>query len=115
MTVESNDTQFILRLDGDCTIGSAAELKAALAQGLAASSKEAKDLCLDLGNAGEIDIAALQLLWAAQRAAMLNNRGFVARAPETVRAVARDSGFAGLFDEVLEVGQALEIRPALEG
>lgn len=103
MTVESNETQFILRLNGDCTMTSAAELKAALVEALAAATKEAKELCVDFGDAGEIDITALQLLWAVQRACLLDNRRFMSHAQEAARALARETGFAGLFGEAVEV------------
>jgi anti-anti-sigma regulatory factor len=103
LTVESNETQCILRLDGDCTMTSAAQLKAALVEGLAAATKEAKELCVDFGDAGEIDITALQLLWAAQRACLLDNRRFMSCAKEAARSLAREAGFAGLFLEDMEV------------
>jgi hypothetical protein len=89
MTVENNETHWILRFDGDYGITSAAELKALLLEGLAS----AKALEMDLACAGEIDIAVLQLLWAAGRAAARENRGFTSRVPEAIAGMARDAGF----------------------
>jgi ABC-type transporter Mla MlaB component len=102
LTVESNDTQYILRLDGDCTMLSAAELKAALVEGLAAAKDLNKDLRVDLSAAGEIDITGLQLLWAAQRAAELDHRRFVSQAREEILAFTRNAGFEGLPGQAVE-------------
>jgi ABC-type transporter Mla MlaB component len=96
--LESNGTECILHLDGDCTLTSAAELKSALIQALAerASGQAAQPVntvCLDFGRAGEVDIAALQLLWAAEQAARAGERRLVSRVPEGIRGLARDAGF----------------------
>lgn len=112
MTLESNDTECILRLDGDCTLTSAAELKAALVQALAGAAGAAlagtaiasqpnQALCLDLDGAGEIDITALQLLWAAEQAARLGDRRLVSRVPEGIRGLARDAGFDSFLGEAV--------------
>lgn len=89
MILESNDTTCILRLDGDCTLTSAAELKSALIQALTGN----KALCVDCNGAGEVDITALQLLWAAEQAARSGERSLVSRVPEAMQGFARDAGF----------------------
>lgn len=99
MIAVSNGTAYILRLEGDCTMAAAAELKAALIQGLAAARDLGKDLCVDLGGAGEIDITTLQLLWAAEQAAASEKRGLVSQVPEALRALAHDAGFQGFPGE----------------
>ena len=93
MTVESNDTQCVLRLEGDGTMASAAELKTALLQALQTS----QDVSVEFSCVPEIDITIVQLLWAAERAAALGNRRLLIRAPETLAALARDAGFEGVF------------------
>ena len=89
MTVEDNETGWILRLDGACALAAAAELKALLVEGLASG----KSMQVDLEAAGEIDITVLQLLWAAGRAAERAKRELRTQAPEEIVHQARDAGF----------------------
>jgi hypothetical protein len=87
--VDRTETHWLLRLEGDYNISSAAELKAALLDGLASS----KELELDLEGAGELDITFLQLLWAAEREAGRAGPRLVCRVSETAGAAARGAGF----------------------
>ncbi|MGB6947325.1 MAG: STAS domain-containing protein [Bryobacteraceae bacterium] len=87
--VDRNETRWLFRWEGDCTISSAAELKLALVEGLASG----QPLELDLERAGQIDISFLQLLWSAEREAARAGLGFVSRVPESAAAAARVAGF----------------------
>jgi len=87
--VEQNESQSLIRLEGDCTITSAAELKQRLIEGLASG----KALRLDLEHTGEIDITVMQLLWAAGREAARAGIGMVSRVPETAALAALGAGF----------------------
>jgi hypothetical protein len=111
LTVEHNETHWILRLDGDYSMTSAGELKALLLQGLASE----KMLQVDLGRAGEIDITLLQLLWAAAHEAAPENRGFVTGVPEALTGLARNAGFESFPGDAGEVGQAGEVLEAVKG
>ena len=88
ITMERLDRQSIVRLEGELTVTSAAELKGVLSEALSGG-----DLQLDLERAGEIDIAIMQLLWAAAKEAERTGAGLTIRASEAVTGAARDAGF----------------------
>lgn len=89
MTLERAETQWVLHLEGECSMASAAELRGLLREGLSA----APELVVDLQAVAEIDIAVLQLLWSAERDAGRQNRKFLSRVPEALAQVAREAGF----------------------
>jgi anti-anti-sigma regulatory factor len=91
VSIEKTDEMFLISLDGVVAIPTAAELKAAILQGLASG----QDLCFDLQNATELDITALQLLWAAGREASIAGMRAVlsGQVPETILTAAADAGF----------------------
>jgi anti-anti-sigma regulatory factor len=92
VTVEVLEGNSLIRLEGECTLASAVELKRALLEGLASG----RDLRLDLERAEGIDIAVLQLLWAAGRVAERAGAGIAVLLPEAAGAVAREAGFERL-------------------
>ena len=89
VTVDRNETNWLIRLEGEFTLTSAAELKRTLLEWLAAG----KDLQLDLERADAIDITVMQLLWAAGREAVRAGVGIVSRVPEAAAIAVRDAGF----------------------
>lgn len=112
MKVENNETRWILRLEDDCGLSSAAELKALLLEGLASG----KSMEVDLGADVEIDITVLQLLWAARHAAERQKRELITQAPEQILNLARDAGFENFPGQGLNreatAGDAAEADPA---
>ena len=74
----------------------AAELKGLLLEGLASE----RPLRVDFDPAAEIDIALLQLFWAAEREAARLGPGFSIRASERVHSLAREAGFDGFPGEI---------------
>lgn len=88
-TVDRDETCWLIRVEGDCGMTSAAELKDLLLGGLASG----KELRMDLEHAGEIDISFLQLLWAAERAASESVSGFTALVSGAAGSLARNAGF----------------------
>jgi anti-anti-sigma regulatory factor len=78
----------ILRLEGECTVTLATEMKNLLLEGLASGT----ELRVDLERAEEIDISILQLLYAAGRA----GAKFSGQPSEAGRMAAREAGF-GVF------------------
>ena|SRR5208283_4369809 len=107
MKVENNETRWILRLEADCGLSSAAELKALLLEGLASG----KSMEVDLGAAAEIDITVLQLLWAARHAAERQKRELITQAPEEILNLARDAGFENFPGQALNQ-EAAEAKAA---
>lgn len=91
-TLERHESHWLIRLEGQIGLASAAEFRALLLEWLAAG----KDLELDLEDAEEIDITAMQLLWAAGREAARLGVGITTRPSGEVAAVLRDSGFEGM-------------------
>jgi hypothetical protein len=109
LTVEHNETHWIIRLVGDCTMSSAGELKALLLTGLASE----KRLQVDLELAGVIDITLLQLLWAAAHQTAPENLGCVTHAPEALKDLARYAGFESFPGEAGDVGPTSEVVESL--
>jgi anti-anti-sigma regulatory factor len=87
--MERQESRSLIRLEGDITLASAAELKGLLLEGLAAG----KDLWLDLEHTGEIDVTAMQLLWAAGREADRAGVKIAIRVSDAAGAAARQAGF----------------------
>ena len=81
----------MIRLDGEINIGSAAELKKLLLQALASG----RELRVDLEHATELDVTALQLLWAVEREARASSRGFTlaGRVPAEISIAVVVAGF----------------------
>ena len=90
VTLDQTEAQCFVRLEGEINIAAAAELKNLLLQALASG----KELRVDLERAAELDVTALQLLWAAEREARGSGRGFAlaGRLPEEILAAATDAG-----------------------
>jgi anti-anti-sigma regulatory factor len=87
--MEQQESQSVIRLAGEFTLTSAAELKNLLLQGLASGN----DLRLDLEQAEEIDITVMQLLWAAGREADRAGARIAIRLSDAAGTAAREAGF----------------------
>ncbi len=70
-------------------MATAAELKNLLIEALALGG----DLRLDLRSVEEIDITAMQLLWAAEREANRAGSKFAGAVPDAMVSAAREAGF----------------------
>ncbi|MGA8108768.1 MAG: STAS domain-containing protein [Acidobacteriaceae bacterium] len=84
----------MIRLEGDIDIGCAAELKQVLEEALAGrdGSRETR---ISLATATAMDVTAVQLLWAAERAARASGMVLALESPvpEVLRATLREAGF----------------------
>ena len=92
VTLQRQEASWLIRLEGQITVTSAAELKELLLEWLSAG----KDLELDLERAEEIDITIMQLLWAAAREAARTGAKIVARASSAAAMAAATRVFAQL-------------------
>ena len=91
--LEQRDESNVIRLEGSIDIASAAELKASLLKAL----KSRKPLRLELDSGADLDVTAIQLLWAAEREATASgvDLQLVGDVPDAVTATLRESGFEG--------------------
>jgi anti-anti-sigma regulatory factor len=87
--MERQESQWLIRVEGEFSVTSAAELKDLLLEGLASG----KNLLLDLEHAEEIDITLMQLLWAAGREANRAGAAIDIRVSDAAAAAAREAGF----------------------
>jgi anti-anti-sigma regulatory factor len=87
--METLDDCSVIRLEGACTLASAGELKRLLVEGIASG----KNLRVDLAGVEDIDLAAMQLLWAAGRDAERADAGIALRMTEEVAGAVRAAGF----------------------
>jgi anti-anti-sigma regulatory factor len=90
-TYDEQDGKAVLHLSGDINVAGAAELKQLLAQAFATG----KRVQVDFSTAATLDIAAIQLLWAAAHHAEKTHMAFTAAAtvPETIQSDVRGAGF----------------------
>jgi len=88
VSCDEGEALSLIHFEGDVNISSAAELKQLLLRALA----HGKGIHVDLGCVTEVDITALQLLWAAEREAKGAGVGFslVGQWPEEVAGGERD-------------------------
>ncbi len=91
ITFEQSEALCLIRLEGEINISSAAELKKLLLEAPASG----RELRVDLERASELDVTALQLLWAAEREARGSGMGFTlaGRVPEEISVALGDAGF----------------------
>jgi anti-anti-sigma factor len=91
VSCDEGETLSLIHLQGDVSISSAAEFKQVLLRALA----HGKAIDIDLACVTEIDITALQLLWAAEREAKGAGIGFslVGQRPEHVSTALAVAGF----------------------
>ena len=99
-TMERNAGRTLVRLEGDCTLESATELKLLLVAALAGS----EEVQLDLEGAGQIDITAMQLIWAAISEGTRTGISVTVTLADPVRKAAQDAGF-GSFLPLISVKQ----------
>lgn len=88
----------VLRLEGDFGIGGAAELKRKLVEALASE----QGVELDMALAGDLDITAIQLIWAAAREAerLGTSLSVTGLAQEGTRSAFIDTGFENFLTRV---------------
>jgi anti-anti-sigma factor len=103
ITLEQSESLSVIRLEGCIDISSAAELKEFLL-GALTSGKEAR---VWLDAVTDLDVTAIELLWAAEREARRTGAGFSLTGPMTAGVSAALAG-AGLdlFQLVQEASQA---------
>jgi anti-anti-sigma regulatory factor len=91
VSIKQSDGISLIYFDGAITIPSAAELRLAILQALASG----QTVCFDLDKASELDITALQLLWATEREAKVAGLQATVSGdvPECILAAAVDAGF----------------------
>lgn len=89
ITVEWQETQSLVRLEGQLGFGSAVELKCLLRQCLSSG----KEVTLDMEHLEEIDASILQLLWATGKEAARMRIPIVSRVSEAAMTAARQAGF----------------------
>ena len=93
VTLDQAGSCCLIRLDGEVNIFAAMELKKSLLAAVASG----KDLEVNVEQATEFGVSALQLLWAAEREAKAAGLrlAFVGSIPEVVCSVLSEAGFAG--------------------
>lgn len=90
VTLEQKDTLTLIHLEGVIDIGCAAELKELLIEKL----KSGSGVYVSLESATNLDVTAVQLLWAAAREAQRVGVefGFKGQTPEAVRSALAEVG-----------------------
>ena len=96
ITSAVNETQCVINLQANVDISDAADLKQALLDALLSHKK----LCLDLTGVTDMDITAVQLLWAAARESRREGISFtvMGAVPEEITSTIRDAGFDAFLE-----------------
>jgi anti-anti-sigma factor len=91
VTLDQSESVCLVRLEGEINIALAVELKKLLLRTLASG----KDLHLDMERATELDVTALQLVWAARRDARGAGLKFtlVGQVPAVIASSWKEAGF----------------------
>jgi anti-anti-sigma factor len=91
MTLAQREGMCLIRLQGELNVASAAELKKLLLDALASQ----REVQVDLENASELDVTAVQLLWAAERETRASGKRFsvAGKVPELIAVSLREAGF----------------------
>jgi anti-anti-sigma factor len=91
VTLEQDGDRILIHFNDTVDITCAAELKQLLVQALDSH----KEIAVDMEQAGSIDVTAVQLLWAATRAATAGGIDFALAGPvpDGVLAQLREAGF----------------------
>jgi len=94
ITLEQSEDISVLRLEGAIDIASAAELKKLFIQAFASGH----DVRVEMDGATDLDVTAVQLLWAARREAKVSGVEFAltGEVPEAVTSALRQAGFTKL-------------------
>ena len=87
ISIERLEDLSILRVEGECSVTSATDLKNLLLEGIATG----KELQVNLELATAIDLSVLQLLWSANS----SSSSVSVRPSDEVVATAREAGFDG--------------------
>lgn len=95
IALEQSENSSTIRLEGAIDIGSAAELKGHLVEALGAGLGTGKAVRVSLAGVEYLDVTAVQLLWAAERAAKASGVEFAfsGEAPAPVQASLAETGF----------------------
>ena len=102
------ETQCILRLDGDIDIACSGELKAMIIEALSTH----RPVVVDLAGATDLDVTAMQVLWAAARDAERSGISFVAAVvPEMIAFTVREAGFEAFPVPMTPVVEHADSRP----
>jgi anti-anti-sigma factor len=94
VTLEQSEDSSVFRLEGAIDIASAAELKKLFIQAFASGH----EVRVDLDGTTDLDVTAVQLLWAARREAKVSGAefAFTGQAPAPVASALRQAGFTEL-------------------
>ena len=94
LVLTQDQTVSVIQLEGEIAIGTASELKGAFVEALSSG----KDVRVDPSRVTDVDITALQLLWAAERKAAASGIRFVLAHPwpEHVATIAANAGWTRL-------------------
>jgi len=109
MTIHRDLNPWRIRLAAPVAFSTAEQLKEALLDWL----RSGQDLEVDFQEATAVDVAAMQLIWAAAREGRDKGASIRVRASEDAEKAIRDSGFAGALG-FPEVGGLMEAGGAVE-
>ena len=101
ITFTEGESRYVIRLEGDVDVTCAAELKRMMIEAIASR----KELQVDLTSATDLDVTAVQLLWAAKREAeKVGTIGTLGPVPEHIVMALREAGLENFLMPVLPEG-----------
>jgi anti-anti-sigma factor len=103
ITCEEREHQCVIRLAGEIDVASSAELKGCFVEAISGQKDLILDLVLDWNAATDLDVTALQLLWAAVEAAEKAGKTLrlASDSPNHIKTAICDCGFESLLKPLL--------------
>jgi anti-anti-sigma regulatory factor len=113
IAIDNSATRCVVRLEGDIDVTCSTELKRTLIEAISSG----KEVQIDLAQAGDLDVTAIQLLWAAKREAEKAALPFVvsAEVPENIHRAVCEAGFKNFPGAVIPKSAAANPGPSPTG
>ncbi len=96
ITVEQDDSRYVVRLEGEFALSEAAELKQRLVEALSSG----RNLHLEMEQVTAMDLTAIQLLQLASVETHRAGTGMTITLSRAAEAVMRDAGFASVIESL---------------
>ena len=113
IAIDHSATSCVVRLEGDIDVTCSTELKRALIEAISSG----KEVQVDLAQAGDLDVTAIQLFWAASREAEKAAVPFMvsAEVPENIHRAVCEAGFENFPGAVIPKIAAANSGPSPTG
>lgn len=113
ITIDNSATSCGVRLEGDIDVTCSTDLKRTLVEAISSG----KEVQVDLALASDLDVTAIQLLWAARREAEKAGASFAVSGdvPENIHRAICEAGFENFLVARIPKGEPVNSGPSATG